>query len=110
MAQERRQPLPKQASREADRLAGAVNSRMDHERSVYDTTRTPATDASGSPVVTIPAAGTATLQHNLGYEPNGWRVADRNVAGSVWRTAWDASTLTLATDAVAPITVRVEVF
>jgi len=105
-----RQPIPLQPTREGQALAIAVDSRADHSRSKDDSGRQQGADAAGSRSVTIAAGGTAIVHHGLGHEPTGWRVIDRNLAGSVWRTAQDRATLTLETDAAAAITVTVEVF
>lgn len=47
-------------------------------------------------VTNIPlVSGTNVINHTLGRQPVGWIVTDRNGAATVYRTAWDARTITL---------------
>lgn len=56
--------------------------------------------------VAVPSTG-VSVSHGLGRTPLGWYVTDRLDAGDVYRTGWDARTLTLRS---ASGTVRVDLF
>jgi hypothetical protein len=53
-------------------------------------------------------SGSNAVYHNLRRTPSGWILTDRNGTATVYRTAWDATTITLV--ASAGLTVSLEVF
>jgi hypothetical protein len=54
------------------------------------------------------ATGTNVIYHNLKRIPSGWILTDRNGTATVYRSAWDSTTITLV--ASAALTVSLEVF
>lgn len=54
------------------------------------------------------ATGSNRFNHTLGRQPEGWDVVDRDAAADIFRSAWDANTITL--DASAPVTIAIWIF
>lgn len=57
---------------------------------------------------TIKTAVTTVIQHNLGRQPRGWILVDKQGPYDVWRIAWNASTITL--DSSGDVKVKVLIY
>jgi hypothetical protein len=57
--------------------------------------------------LTIAAAGSIIVQHSLGRVPFGWNISDRNSAATVYRSAWDANTITFVVSGALTFNVEV---
>lgn len=51
---------------------------------------------------------TVTVLHNLGRQPIGWFLVDKDADARVWRTAWTSTTITL--DSSATVNVKIILF
>lgn len=66
------------------------------------------TVSNGVQVSSIELSATpVTVAHRLGRQPRGFLVVDRNGAEVVFRTAWDARTITLAAGAAVTVSLWV---
>ena len=54
------------------------------------------------------ASGSNTIYHDLQRLPKGWLIVDRDSAATVYRTDWDAETLTLQASGV--VNIRLYIF
>lgn len=52
-------------------------------------------------------SGSNRINHKLGRQPEGWVIVDRNGTATVYRTAWDANTLTFTSSAAVTISLWV---
>jgi hypothetical protein len=59
-----------------------------------------------STTITVPVTSTPTIFfHTLKNTPQGFLVIDRNADVRVWRTAWDAQSITLQANTSATVTI-----
>lgn len=72
----KREPLPKQTTREGDALRLNASSQEDFDRTRHDVDNTLGQSAGSSESITVGAHSSGNVYHGLGHIPSGWRVVD----------------------------------
>lgn len=81
----------------------------DEGQATADTVRDMGPHARGTMVAfSFDSAGSASFNHKLGRQPEGWFIADTDSVARVWRNSWDSRTITL--QASASVTGKAWVF
>jgi hypothetical protein len=57
--------------------------------------------------LSVLAASAVAFNHGLGRVPQVWTITDQGASAVVWRTAWDATTITLQSSADCTINIWV---
>ena len=98
-----RLPLPKRVQSSDRLLNDAQDAIRETLRQIVEHEQ-----LAGRTVQSVQVTSTGTsFAHGLGRTPIGWTLTDKTGAGDVYRTAWDARTVTLRT---ASGSVTVDVF
>jgi hypothetical protein len=104
--------IPHQPERHGQALVDAHFAERRAQRREHDGGRQLVRDARGSEDITITAAGSATVYHQLGREPRGWRVARSTAAidEPLYDSGATSSTITIENPGAADFAGRLEVW